>query len=172
MKNIKRIICAASILAGLLLFAACGEHPDVSYANDTQADTRSLLDSDSRIEDEAASVDEEGFEWISIFNEDGTMENIRVPVAEKDRSDKSEEDIPEPDFVVIKTFDGEKWVDDSSIQGVDGGTRGDPCIVLLIIGDGFTSSEVDLFEEKAIEARASVVSTYPYNLFSKYFTII
>jgi len=51
------------------------------------------------------------------------------------------------------------------------GIRGNQSIVLLILGDGFTSSQVNLFVDKAIEAGTHVISTYPFNLFSEHFTL-
>jgi hypothetical protein len=95
MKNIKRIICVVSVLAGLLLFAACDDPLDGPRAQSGQADTRDFAE-------KGLEFDEEGFEWISVFNEDGSMENIRIPVIEEEAK-RSEELIQEPDFVVIKT---------------------------------------------------------------------
>lgn len=74
MKNMKRKCFIVSILTGLLFFAACDEPPDV--LRDTEADTR-----DSRGKD--TGVEEKGFQRLTIFNEDGSMENIRVPVEEE-----------------------------------------------------------------------------------------
>jgi hypothetical protein len=162
MKNIKRIICAVSVLAGLLLFTACDDPLDASRAQSRQKDSHGFL--------------EEGFEWIGVFNEDGSMYDIRIPIAEESEVDRSEKLIRKPDFVVIKTFDGEKWVDDSIMQGADGmrsiqSSQSNQSIVLLFIGDGFTSSESLLFEKKVIEAGEHVVSTYPFNLFSEHITV-
>jgi hypothetical protein len=172
MKNIKRIICVASVLAGLLLFAACDDPLDGSRVQSKQDDVNKFLE--KGLPEEDLEFDEEGFEWISVFNEDGTMYDIRIPIEEESKVDRSEELIQEPDFVVIKTFDGEKWVDDSRMQGADRGMRNiqsNRSIVLLFIGDGFMSFERQLFEKKALEAAEHIIRTYPFNLFSAYFTV-
>ena len=88
MKNSKnKILLIAGILIGLLVFTTCDNQINESSARSIQADTRKHLE-----EDLLAEEDDEGYEWITYFLENGRMESFRVPnVIKVDAKEESRE---------------------------------------------------------------------------------
>jgi hypothetical protein len=163
MKNIKsKCLLFVSILIGLLLFAACDAMQlGNSDARSARADTHALL--------EKESSSDSGYEWISVFNEDGTMEDIRVPAAKYEVTEaekaKNAKEAAEVEFFTI--IDG-KLVSGKNVTrsvGANNVMRGSDSMGMLFIGDGFTSAQVELFGDNALETYDYLTSSYPINLY-------
>jgi len=115
MKNIERKhLLAASILAGLLFAAACNDPLRSNSA------ARSALTETKDFSEEETGFTSD-YEWLSVFNRDGTMENIRVPVIEDGEAETDEETDQEPEIVVMTgRVENGIWGFDSVI--LDGGS--------------------------------------------------
>lgn len=161
MKNIKtKYLLMVSILIGLLLFAACDDSRlDNSSARSAQTDIHDLLEEDSRFDS--------GYEWITVFNEDGTMENVRVPIVEYKitEAERAKEARRAAEVETVRLFRGRVLSVDSEIQSADSVMRSNQGIGILILGDGFTSTQQDLFSQNALDVYTHLTSTYPFNLY-------
>jgi hypothetical protein len=166
MKKINRkYLVIASILTGLLLFAACNDSLfDNSGASSAQVDSHDM---------EAASKVDSGYEWITVFNEDGTMENIRVPVVESKitEAERAQEAVRAAEVDTVRIFEGKVLRADSEKQNADSVMRSKQGIGILILGDGFTSAQQAKFIQSALDVYNHLISTYPFDLFEQNITL-
>ena len=163
MKNIKSLcLLLAGIIIGLLVLA-CNDPLDNISGKDISRSIESKsgnetneLQNEDLFEEEWDFYDE-NYYYLTVFNPDGKMQNIRLPRDEKDREDEPEDQFLEPDIVETD---------------FDVGMRGRN-ITLFIIGDGFTStmSEPSKFFKEAGDAADNLKKTYPFNLFGEFITV-
>ena len=83
MKNMRKLLLVASILTGLVFFAACDDPLDKSGVDPSRDVSAQAGEDTGGLPGEDPDFDEEGYLWLSVFNGDGSMENIRVPVCKK-----------------------------------------------------------------------------------------
>jgi hypothetical protein len=163
MNKIKGII---SILFGLLLFSTCNNlTSDISRSIEIQGNAQELLEEDLQFDDE-------GYLWLTIFNEDGSMETIRIPIVEENNEVKYNEPLREPD-AFMRIIDRGVWDVDNGIQNPNSGMRnstnnlGNTGIDVLILGCGFTVAQQGQFVAEARRVAEHLIQTYPFNLYSE-----
>jgi hypothetical protein len=135
MKTIRKHRVFASALIGLLVLATCKDPLEEPRVRSNRMENRSLSEEElpeEGLQEEELELDDEGYEWFTVFNEDGSMESVRIPVEEEEEIDESEV-IMEPD-AYMRILDRGIWSadsgmlnnqdnDDREISNIDSGTR-------------------------------------------------
>lgn len=158
LENKKLII--ASILAVMMIFVAgilafsgmsmtaYAQEDESIHDGYTMGDIQDLLNSNNSLG---------STEFISVFNEDGSMIDLEVEIEDENSSSTLNQPMAAPAFTVQPL--------------VNSGRSDNQSIVITIMGDGFTSTQQATFISAATNAANYLIEQYPMSLFKDYFNI-
>ncbi|MBQ3001784.1 MAG: leucine-rich repeat protein, partial [Bacilli bacterium] len=151
------------VLIGVILINFNTICMKVYGVNDFEAENDYTID-DIRDILSSQDIENEYDEYLTVFNEDGLMQDIII-----DNDEDEDEDV---DVVCTNENALMNVSNPFNVRKiVDSGRPDSESIVITIMGDGFTETEQDEFIDAAQSSAIRLINEYPMRLYKNYFSV-